>query len=381
MRTESRPPRSQTLPSQLIISLLLLTAILYVALLGIYVWAYGGDVSALVCADASQIGQWPYENIHVGFPAGGFDGQFYYILARDPWRRYEATVIDFPPLRHARILYPGLAWALSGGDPVRLLWVLPAINVVAIVGLAWLGARLALHFDRSAWWGVLLPLVLNTGMSALRNLTDPLATVTVCGLLTAWLLRWPVWQLTAWAVAAVLSREQNLLIVSIVLFEALWAPCRSRVVGLVAALLLGVGWVITLKAIYGAWPLAPGIISLPFAGMWYRWGHLEGLSGAVSRMIHITGMLLLSFQVGLSFALLYFRANRLSVLMALAGAALAILGGTDIYLTGWSYSRVFLWMPLGIWLWSLNSGRCWPALLLTAAALWPLAAVVQAWSR
>jgi hypothetical protein len=359
----------------------LLTATLHATLLGIYVWAFGGDVSALVCADASKIGQWPYEDIHVGFPAGGFDGQFYYVLARDPWRQYDATVIDLPAYRHARILYPALAWALSGGDPVRLLWVLPTINLLAIVSLSWLGARLAVHFDRSAWWGVLLPLVLNTGMSALRNLTDPLATVMACGLLTAWLLRWPVWQLAAWAFAAALSREQNVLIISIVLFEALRARCRSRAVGLVVALLLGVGWVITLKAIYGARPLVSGYISPPFAGMWYRWTHLEGLSGAVSRAIHVAGMLLLSFQVGLSIALVYFRANRLSVLIALVGAALAISGGTGIYLNGWSYSRVFLWMPLGIWLWSLESGRRWPALLLTSAALWSLAAVAQAWSR
>jgi hypothetical protein len=359
---------------------LLLTAGLHVLLMVVYVCAYRGDVSALVCADASQVGRWPYEKIDVGFPASGFDGQYYYVLARDPWRRHDVPVIDLPPYRHARILYPALAWVLSGGDPTRLLWVLPAINLAAIVGLAWLGARLAVHFGRSAWWGVLLPIVLNTGISALRDLTDPLATVTVCGLLAAWILRWPAWQLAAWGVAAVLSREQNFLVLVIVLFEALHARCWTRAGGLAAALLVGVGWLITLKATYGAWPMAPGNLSPPFAGMWYRWTHLEGLSGAASRWIHVAGMLLLSLQVGLSIVLVPVRANRLAVLVASAGAILAILGGTGIYLNGWSYSRVFLWMPLGVWLWSLESGRRWPALLMTAAAIWPLAAVAQAWS-
>ena len=132
-----------------------------------------------------------------------------------------------------------------------------------------------------------------------------------------------------------------------------------------------------LREIYGAWPLAPTNISWPCAGMWYRWTHLEGLSGAVSRVIHVAGMLLLSLQVVLSIALVFFRANRLWLLVALAGAVLAILGGTGIYENGWSYSRVFLWMPLGIWLASLEMGRRWPALLLTAAALWPVAAIAQ----
>src|SRR5262245_54954748 len=140
MRTESQPSGSHGSASSFFLGPMLLTAALHTALLGIYVWGYGGDVSALVCADANQIGRWPYEAIRVGFPAGGLDGQYYYTLARDPWRRHDATVIDLPAYRHARILYPGLAWALSGGDPEWLLWILPAINLIAIVGLAWLGA-------------------------------------------------------------------------------------------------------------------------------------------------------------------------------------------------------------------------------------------------
>lgn len=381
MRTETKELGLQNLPSQFFIGPLLLTAVLHFALLGIYVWAYSGDLSALVCANSGKIGHWPYEDICIGFPGGGFDGQFYFVLSRNPWRQYDTPVIDFPPLRHARILYPALAWALSGGEPVRLLWVLPTINLAAIIGLAWLGSRLAVHFDRSIWWGVLFPVALNTGMSALRNLTDPVATLTACGLLTAWLVRWPVWQIAVWAIAAVLSREQNLLIVSIILFEALCVFSLSRAIILLVASLLGVGWMIALKTIYGAWPMAPDNISLPFAGMWYRWTHLEGSSGAVSGVIHFTGMLLLTFQVGLSVTLVFFRTNRLTVLIALAGSALAIFGGTGIYLNGWSYSRVFLWMPLGICLWSLESGRRWPMFLLAAALLWPVTAVLQAWIR
>jgi hypothetical protein len=346
-----------------------------------YVLAWRGDISALVCADAGQIGQWPYEAIHVGFPERGFDGQFYYILARDPWRHYDAPLIDLPVYRHARILYPGLAWALTGGDPVGLLWVFPAINLLALGGLAWMGARLAVHFERNEWWGALLPIVLNTGMSALRNLTDPLATVMLCGLLTAWLVRWPAWLLAAWAVMAALSREQNVLIIGIVLLEALRTGRRTCAVGLLAALALWLAWVFCLHAAYGAWPLAPGNVSPPFAGMWYRWTHLEGRSGSISRVIHVAGMLLLTCQVGLSFTLIWFQARRMWIIIALLGAALAIVGGTGIYENGWSYARVFLWMPLGIWLWTMESGRRWPALLLTSTAFWQVAAVVQAWGH
>ena len=41
----------------------------------------------------------------------------------------------------------------------------------------------------SPWWGFLLPLLLNAGTPALRDLTDPVATFAVCGLLAAWLMQ------------------------------------------------------------------------------------------------------------------------------------------------------------------------------------------------
>jgi len=84
-------------------------------------------------------------------------------------------------------------------------------------------------------------------------------------------------------------------------------------------------------------------------------------------------------QIGLSGAMAFFRAERTVLLVALAGAALAILAGVPIYLNGQSYTRVFLWMPLGIWLWSLQTGRRWPVWLLTPAVLWPCFALIQVW--
>src|SRR5262245_13469598 len=87
---------------------------LHVALLGVYLAAFHGDLSALVCVGQKQIGTPPYEAVRVGFDTGGFDGQFYYAIARNPWV-WRPTVLDVPAYRHVRVLYPALAWALSGG--------------------------------------------------------------------------------------------------------------------------------------------------------------------------------------------------------------------------------------------------------------------------
>jgi hypothetical protein len=356
------------------------TLALHLGLLAGYVLAFAGDVSCLVCADRELLGRWPYEAVGVGFEAHGFDGQYYYVLARDPWHCRKAF-LDVPAYRHSRILYPAFAWLLSGGDPTTLLWVLPAINLLAIAGLAWLGVRLAVRYGGSPWWGFLLPLVVNAGMAALRNLTDPLATLTAAGLLTAWLLRWPAWSLAAWAVAAVLSREQNAVIVLIVLLGALSGRRRRAAVGLAGALLVWVGWLVTLRVSYGTWPFLSVNTGPPLAGLCYRLTHPAGVvSGPRAAAVHVLLLLHLLLQMGLCLALPFCGAGRTVTLVALAGAALAGVAGASIYENGWSYTRVFVWMPLALWLWGVQSGRRWPALALAPAVLCPVLALGQAWT-
>lgn len=356
---------------------ILLVAALHTAALVSYVGAYRGDLSALVCVNEGQIEQWPFEMIHVGFPKDGYDGQYYYVLARHPWSRHSREFLDFPSYRHARILYPALAWLFSGGDPVLLLWIMPAINLAAIIGLAWVGACVALYYRRSPWWGCLLPLILNAGMPALRDLTDPLATMAVCAVLAAYLLNWPVWQLALWAVGAALSREQNVVIILLVLGDAFLERRWCRALPLTVALLLWLGWVLTLRVSYAEWPVAAGNVSVPLSGIWYCVMHLTGQYGRPA-ILNVAGMLLLFLQMGLS-GIVLVRAQRLTAAVTLAGVVLVLLGGVPIYQSSWSYVRVFVWMPLGIWLWSIQSGRQWPVLLLIPGAFWFVLASLQPW--
>jgi hypothetical protein len=353
----------------------------HVLLLVVYLVPFGGDVSALVCLGREQVGRPPFEAVRVGFEGPGFDGQMYYALARSPWRLHGLPV-DCPVYRHDRILYPALAWLLSGGgDPVRLLWALPALNLLAAAGLAWLGARLALHHGRSAWWGFLLPVVANAGMLAMRDLTDPLALFAVCGLLTAWLLRWSPAVVFAWAAAAVLAREQNAAVVLIVVLAALCHRHWRHAAGAAAALLVQAIWVVSLHAAYGAWPFARETVAAPLAGILGHWSLPRAAYSTSYLLLHATGILTLGVQFVLSLAVCFFRVNRSVKLVALAGALLAVVGGPLLYVEEWNYLRVFLWMPLAVWLASVSSGRRWPIVLLSPMALWPLLTIVRAWPK
>ena len=354
------------------------TLVLHALLLAAYVTAFHGDLSALVCADRDRIGRFPYEAVQVGFGAHGFDGQFYYAIARNPWIA-QAAFLDLPAYRHVRVLLPGLAWMATAGDARALLWAFPAINLLAMTGLAWVGAAIARHYRMNPWWGFVLPLVLNVGTPALRDLTDPLATFAVCGLLAAWLMRCKAWALALWGVLAVLSREQNVAVVGLVLLMAARAGRYRAAAALAVPLALWSAWAVVLHWTYGAWPLVEGFASYPFNGMIWRWSHLAGRGGPATAGVHAAFMLYLTLQIVIALCLACRGGDGITRAVMLAGVALAVLAGPAVYEDGWSYTRVFVWIPLGVWLFAMRRRRIWPVLALAPAVLCPLLAVVQVW--
>src|SRR5271165_4146134 len=88
--------------------------LLHALLVTIYLARNGADPSALVCAGTFRIGQPPYEAITKAMGPSGEDGQFYYSLARSPWRAHGQD-IDHPGYRQLRILYPAVCWLWTGG--------------------------------------------------------------------------------------------------------------------------------------------------------------------------------------------------------------------------------------------------------------------------
>jgi hypothetical protein len=373
MAPDQESPTATVAP---IVGPILVAGAVHALIFACYIGGFGGDMSALICVDKARIGNSPFERVSTGFPKGGYDGQYYYALARSPFSFHGTDVIDFPAYRQARILYPSLAWLLSGGDPDLLLWVMPAINLAAIMALAGIGARLALHYQRSAWWGCLLPVVVNAGMPALRDLTDPLAVAMVAALLAAHLLNRPAWQLAIWAAAA-LSREQNVAIVLLISGDAALQRRWDRVVALAAGGLLWFGWILTLRVSYAEWPVSAATMGVPAAGIWHCITHLTGQYGRPP-LLNVAGMCILLLQLTLG-AIAVVRVQRLIAAVALSGIALAVLGGVPIYESSWSYARVFLWIPLGVWVWSIQSGRTWPMLLLIPGGFWFLLAAAQPW--
>jgi hypothetical protein len=150
---------------------------------------------------------------------------------------------------------------------------------------------------------------------------------------------------------------------------------------LLAALVLWSGWLCTLRLLYGEWSLLPagGNLGPPLAGMVYRWTHLTAESRGFA-LFHLVCLLTLSLQLVLVLCLFRTSGDRLVHLVALAGAALAVLGGMALYGDNWSYTRVFAWLPLGVWLGCVQARWRWPLIALSAPCLLPLAVLFRVWT-
>jgi len=141
---------------------------------------YGGNWTALFCA-GSQFSRPPEldQGVWVFPHSYGYDGQFYRIIAHDPffqrgWDRY----VDAPAKRYRRIAVPLGAWLLAMG---RQQWIDPAY-IACVWALLFLGtywtARLARDYGRSEWWGLAYLFIPSTAISIDRMVTDlPLVTL------------------------------------------------------------------------------------------------------------------------------------------------------------------------------------------------------------
>lgn len=263
-----------------------------------------------------------------------------------------------------------------------LLWVMPAVNLAAIGGLAWLGVLVATAHGGNPWWGFVLPLAVNAGLAAMRNLTDPVSTLAAFGLLGGWLLGWRWWVLVLWAGAAVFSREQNLAVVLIVCGAAVWSWRPRLAAGLAFVVVVWITWVGVLWFVYDCWPFksGEGLFGRPLAGLISGWTHLAGSSWSGISVWQIgLGLTQLVLEILVAVGFIAARGEAAVRGTLLGGVGLTILGGSALYDDIFGYARLFIWLPMGIWLLSIRRQLRWPMLLFLPSLLWPCAEILRSW--
>lgn len=112
----------------------------------------------------------------------GYDGQYYYRLALNPFTREKTEFgieIGSPRYRHQRVLYPLLAWFTSFGHPQLVLYSLILVNFLALIIIGYLAGCYAKLVGRHA----LLGLAFSFFPGFLYTLSHDLVEITEAGLI------------------------------------------------------------------------------------------------------------------------------------------------------------------------------------------------------
>lgn len=208
-------------------------------------------------------------------PGDGFDGQYFYqitgqLLNDDPGLR-----LDNPPYRAQRIGYPVLTAAVELlGRPLSVprAAAMIFVNVVALVLLAYVGARFAISSGRSAFWGLLLAWS-PSSIVALTRSTSELVEVLFLVLAVIAAMRNRLAVAVVLGAAAILTRETSLTAVFFAAVAAWWfapggaAERRRRVWLVPIPLIVEAVWQFGLHLWQGQAPALQntGVAAFPFS--------------------------------------------------------------------------------------------------------------------
>jgi hypothetical protein len=142
--------------------LLVVVALLYWLFISLRLARSDADPSAFVTAgDHFCDPQRVPPNLRVQPNGDGYDGQFYYRLALDPFTSTQIGFgirLDLPPYRQQRIVYPLIVWVLSLNRFTMVPALMILVNYLAVCVLAWIGAAYSQSRRQHALWGLVFPL-------------------------------------------------------------------------------------------------------------------------------------------------------------------------------------------------------------------------------
>lgn len=157
--------------------LTIITATIYFLYIVAFLWFNHFSPSAFICFGEKFVAQ-ESRSIHSveKISPSGYDGQFFYRLALDPFT-HKATdfgiTIDNPPYRQQRIIYPLIARLLAAGNPSSTIIILVLINYLSICGITFVSAKLFQQLNADSVTALIISFYPGFLISLSRSLCEP----------------------------------------------------------------------------------------------------------------------------------------------------------------------------------------------------------------
>ena len=276
--------------------------------------------------------------------SSGYDGQFYYRIACEPFSRQPVAAgvhFDYPVYRLQRIGYPLLVGTLSFGNRAVVPWMMILVNLAALAGIGALAVIATRDLRVPAWSCFALALYPGFLLSVSRDLVEPLEVLLLLFALV--LFQKQRFMMAAGVlVLAALTKETSLLFplgaLASLLITGRW---QRRNLFLLAPFAAHLGWKVIL---FRLWHLPMTFVTgehfmMPFQGFLAR--GREALSAGVAGRVVLIEMITLIVFGGI--ALLAFRSSLASTAVKAAWllyAALVFTLGIEFWWEDWAFLRV-----------------------------------------
>ena len=347
---------------------------------------YGGQWSGLFCHGEGFAVPPPLEKEEIyRFPGSGYDGQFYHVMAHDPFFRAGLeTYVDDPRLRYRRILVPGLAHVLAAGRDSAVDTAYRAVVLLFLaLGSFWL-SRFATRHGRSAWWGLAFPLVPAAWVSIDRMTVDVALAAFTVGFVLHGAER-PGPALLALLALAGLTRETGLLLpAAYALFQLLRRAWRGAVLA-GAAMVPAIAWFafvnahtaprayphdfVPLRGIVSALTSASPRAPLP-EGLSPGMARSRRIARAVDAVLEKTALAGAVLGIALAGAAVWRRPQGPETMLALLFAVMAVfVQRADHWSHAYDYGRVYSPLLIVLALRSLARAEVLPA--VPSMLMWP----------
>ncbi|MFH0786608.1 MAG: hypothetical protein V2B13_03230, partial [Pseudomonadota bacterium] len=211
--------------------ILSLVAVTFLLVLFLFSLKFNGNITGfMVIGDYFEAPHiWTSKTlVHQG--SVGYDGQFYYYIAHDPFiLGHNYNHIDSPAYRYQRLIYPLTAWLLSFGQANLIPYMMVAVNLLAILLGTYFIILILQHFGRNPWFSLFYSTSWGFLLCLLRSLPEPLAITFIVMAVFAYLKRKTLWQIV-FLTCAGLTQETTLLVSMAFFFCCFWKkpPCPAQ---------------------------------------------------------------------------------------------------------------------------------------------------------